>query len=89
MSKSEDLKNTLKERGKTYGEFAEYARIKDELSSIVTAKSNWLNCVHKAGLDMIMSKVARILNGDPDHADSWHDIAGYATLVEEDINKRL
>jgi hypothetical protein len=32
-------------------------------------------------LDMIAHKIARILNGDPDYADSWDDIAGYAKLV--------
>jgi hypothetical protein len=30
-----------------------------------------------------MHKVARILNGDPDYADSWRDIIGYARLVEK------
>lgn len=30
-------------------------------------------------------KQARILNGDPNYADSWHDIAGYATLVEQEL----
>jgi hypothetical protein len=25
--------------------------------------------------------------GDPHHIDSWHDIAGYATLVEERLRK--
>jgi len=32
-------------------------------------------------LDMIAHKIARILNGDPNYADSWDDIAGYAKLV--------
>lgn len=41
----------------------------------------------KEALSMIFSKIARILNGDPDHIDSWHDIAGYATLVEDRLRK--
>jgi hypothetical protein len=32
-------------------------------------------------LDMIVTKMARILIGDPYHHDSWIDIAGYAMLV--------
>jgi hypothetical protein len=32
---------------------------------------------------MIQHKVARILNGEPDYSDNWHDIAGYATLVDD------
>jgi hypothetical protein len=39
-------------------------------------------------LEMIANKIARILNGDPDYADSWTDIAGYATLVAERLNGR-
>ena len=34
-------------------------------------------------LDMIAHKIARILNGDPNHHDHWHDIAGYATLIAD------
>jgi len=34
---------------------------------------------------MIAHKIARIINGDPNHLDSWHDIAGYATLVEQEL----
>jgi hypothetical protein len=29
------------------------------------------------------TKVSRIVNGDPNHIDSWIDIAGYATLVAD------
>ena len=36
----------------------------------------------KESLEMIQHKIARILNGDPNYSDSWHDISGYATLVE-------
>jgi hypothetical protein len=35
-------------------------------------------------LDMIASKLSRIMC-NPNHKDSWHDIAGYATLVEETL----
>jgi hypothetical protein len=34
-------------------------------------------------LHMICSKLARIANGDPNYADSWRDVAGYATLVAD------
>ena len=37
-------------------------------------------------LDMIAHKIARIINGDPDYADSWHDIAGYAKLVADRLD---
>jgi hypothetical protein len=31
--------------------------------------------------EMIVHKLARIVNGNPFYMDSWVDIAGYATLV--------
>jgi hypothetical protein len=34
-------------------------------------------------MDMIFSKLARIINGDANHIDSWLDIAGYAKLVSD------
>ena len=34
-------------------------------------------------LEMIVHKMARIVNGNPDNADSWLDIAGYAMLVAD------
>ena len=36
---------------------------------------------------MVAHKAARILNGDPNIADSWHDIAGYTQLVAQRLNK--
>jgi hypothetical protein len=32
-------------------------------------------------LEMIAHKIGRVLAGDPNHADHWDDIAGYARLV--------
>ena len=37
----------------------------------------------REALEMLALKIARILNGDPNYADSWHDVAGYATLVAD------
>jgi hypothetical protein len=33
-------------------------------------------------LDMIAVKISRILTGDPNYSDNWHDIQGFAKLVE-------
>ncbi len=43
----------------------------------------------REALDMNAHKVARILNGDPDYSDSWRDIAGYATLVADRLDKQV
>jgi hypothetical protein len=36
----------------------------------------------KQALSVIADKIARILNGDPYYLDNWHDIQGYAQLIE-------
>lgn len=79
----EDVVSTLTERGKRYGAFTGHADIAQDLKRAMK-RGNWtsLRSSQREALEMIQHKIARILNGDPDYADSWHDIAGYATLVE-------
>jgi hypothetical protein len=46
---------------------------------------NWsrLQPDQQEALEMIAHKVGRILNGDPNYHDSWHDIVGYTKLVAD------
>lgn len=80
-----DIDETLKERGAKYGEFADHARIAQELKLTMRKQMVWQSMLpmHKEALDMIAHKIARILNGDPNFHDSWHDIVGYAKLVAD------
>ena len=39
-------------------------------------------------LEMIVHKIGRIVNGNPDNVDSWRDIAGYAVLVADRLEGR-
>ena len=41
----------------------------------------------KEALEMIASKIARALSGDSNHLDNWVDIAGYAQLVVQKLEK--
>lgn len=79
------IEETLAERGKRYGNFAGHASISQSLKRVMQGTAGWdrLNDAQREALDMVQHKVARVLNGDPDYADNWHDIAGYATLVED------
>jgi hypothetical protein len=80
---------TLAERGARYGKFETHAWITQQLKEAMQRSDGWskLKYHHAEALDMIQHKIGRILNGDPDYADSWHDIAGYASLVEKIINE--
>jgi hypothetical protein len=81
------VETMLDERGKQYGKFLEHASITQRLKSIIYAhpSSRNLQPHHLEAIDMIMHKVGRIVNGNPDFKDSWDDIAGYATLVSKII----
>lgn len=84
---------TLAERGSRYGTFKGNAEITQKLKSVMRATDNYRNGKLSASqveaLDMIFHKIGRILNGDPNHADSWHDIAGYAKLVDDELNGKI
>ena len=79
-----NVEQTLSDRESTYGSFSDVADTTQKLMSFLALKD--CSCVQQEAMHMICSKLARIANGDPYHVDSWHDIAGYATLVVKDIN---
>lgn len=80
------IDDTLKERGGRYGDFLDHARVAMGLKSFVANelqhRDKVLAADQQQALDTIFDKIARIVNGDPDYVDNWHDIAGYSTLVE-------
>ena len=84
-----DLKETLQERGQRYGRFVDHAAVTQELKQVAArhlGRRLPLAPDQQEALDMIFHKIGRIVCGDPDYADSWHDIAGYAKLVEDRLN---
>lgn len=78
------IDSTLQERGKRYGTFSGHAMISQSLKAVMQETRNWQRLApdQREALEMIQHKIGRILNGDPDYADSWHDIAGYASLID-------
>lgn len=85
--KADSIDKTLTERGNRYGPFSGHALITQQLKEVMQCNKGWSNLSRsqKESLEMIAHKIGRILNGDPSYIDSWHDIAGYATLVEKQL----
>jgi hypothetical protein len=83
-----DIQSTLEARGERYGKFAGHAGISQGLKAIMHHSPGWgrLAPDQAEALEMVVHKIARILNGDPDYVDSWHDISGYAKLVEDRLS---
>lgn len=78
----------ITERGSRYGKFKDGAEIMQELKDVMREVDGWHNLTpsQREALDMIQHKIGRILNGDPTYDDSWKDIAGYATLIVNELN---
>ena len=86
------VSETLAEREKRYGDFTGHANVTQDLKRVVLnaleSRQKELEDDQQEALDMIFHKIGRIINGDPYYADSWHDIAGYAQLVEDRLNQQ-
>ena len=82
---TENITAILTERGSRYGKFTKHAEVTQGIKNVI------FNCRSRSSLapdqvealEMIAHKIGRIVNGDPNYADSWVDIAGYAKLVAD------
>lgn len=91
-----DIQQTLDERGSRYGEFPNHAKISQDIQKAMMTgymmrgdgqSFDDLEPYMIEALAMIAHKIGRILNGDPYYDDSWRDIAGYAQLVVNELEK--
>jgi len=84
---SVSVDKTLDARAEMYGKFKDGAAlmqsIKRELSAHAAKHNKTFADDQWEALEMIVHKMGRIVNGDPDVTDHWVDIAGYATLIAE------
>jgi len=76
--------NVLEERAKTHGHFCDVARSAQVIKSEVD-RADHLDITQIEALDMIATKIARILHGNPNERDHWLDIEGYARLVRLEL----
>jgi len=81
------VEETLDARAQDYGTFRDSAALMQGIKRLLAdhaakhdktfADDQW------EALEMIVHKIGRIVNGNPDKVDSWVDIAGYATLIAD------
>ncbi len=81
------IDDTLAQRGSQYGKFIDQSKISEAIKAVMHAGPSWGDMAsdQREAMDMIAVKIARLLNGNPNHIDSWVDISGYSML----ISKRL
>ena len=81
------IEEVLNQRQATYGSFTKNAEVSQMLKYVMTQGTNYkqMPVPHREALEMIVHKIARIVNGDPNYIDNWVDIIGYSQLVIEEI----
>ena len=102
-NQQQTVEATLAERGSRYGKFSDHARIAQKLQDVLrgyTVTKTFLGKertihpwqrlpqVHAQALTVICDKIARVMSGDCNYLDNWHDIQGYAKLVEDYIKQQ-
>lgn len=89
MTTSSDTKALVAERGKTHGAFEDHAAATQRLKSAFyrehgkrqARNQTPLSETQLEAVEMILHKLGRIVAGDPNFADHWDDIAGYAVIA--------
>jgi len=84
------VEDTLKERGAIYGDYMGGVKFRGQMMMLIKDRHTAVTgkpftVVEEQCLFDIMMKISR-LAVTPDHVDSWHDLAGYATLSEGVFN---
>ena len=84
------VKEILEDRGSIYGDYKEVAKTAQELKTAARTAEGWYHNLpgyQKEAIDMILHKIARAIEGNKYFVENWDDIAGYASLVAEEIRK--
>ena len=90
-----NVNDVLTQRNSQYGDFVDDARLAQQLKDTMyyhcsaDGREGWDDLEHDQAqaLEMIATKMARIINGNPNNIDSWFDIAGYAQLIVNRLKK--
>lgn len=83
--------DTLKERGNVYGNYGDVLKARTEIMGILQRRYIEVNDEFIpeeifVGIGDIVLKLVRAA-GSPHHADSFHDLQGYAKLMEDYVNE--
>ena len=80
--------DVLEEREKTHGSFKNVSFTAQSIKEIIAeSAAGSLSPQQHEALDLIATKIARIVSGNPDELDHWLDIEGYARIARESIDK--
>lgn len=80
-----EREQVIADRQAAYGNFADTARVIHDLK--IVCQAHWPMHQRTAAqcyaIDMLLTKIGRMINGDPDRVDGWRDIELYAKHVAD------
>lgn len=81
------IEEVLNQRQATYGDFTKNAEVSQMMKYFMAQGTNYkqMHVAHREALEMIVHKIARIVNGDSYYIDNWIDLCGYSQLVINEI----
>ena len=87
-----EINDTLSEREAIYGDYSSGVKLREDIMTLIKTEfknshgGQEMQLVHQGYIFDIVTKLRRIAVS-PDHLDSWHDLQGYARLVEIALSK--
>lgn len=77
------VETLIGERRRTHGEYSDVAEVAQSLKATLRTGTNWdkMHVRNRESLDLIATKIARIVCGDEFHSDHWMDIEGYCKIA--------
>lgn len=88
-----DVDEVLDQRAVDYGAFKDGAELMQGIKRLMAAHAQKHGKTFAddqwEALEMIVHKIGRVVNGNPDKVDHWTDIAGYAKLVADRLEGRV
>jgi hypothetical protein len=83
----------LDDRHNVYGRFVDLAEVACKIRNLILdeidARQKTLAPDQEEALTMLATKLARIINGDAGHVDSWRDAGAYLQLVADRLEGKI
>lgn len=86
----DNIQTTLQTRAQSHGDFRFVSQMSQNIKRVLKSSSSWndLEPWQQEAMECISMKLARIMSGNSFDKDHWHDMAGYASLVVREIERR-
>ncbi len=83
------IDDLLRARGQQHGSFDAVAITAQRIKMTLREGPSWnaMTWKQREALELIATKQARIVCGNPDEPDHWRDIGGYARLAERELQE--